>query len=90
MRALTYPHIVSTEDVCGGKARIEGTRIRVIDIVALSSQGLRPPEIIDAYPRLKLAQVHAALTYYYDNQEEVDAEFERAREAEKHFPQQAE
>lgn len=90
MKALTYPYIVSTKDVCGGKARIEGTRIRVIDIVALSSQGLSPPEIIDAYPRLTLAQVHAALTYYYDNQEEVEAEFGRAREAEKHFPQQAE
>lgn len=85
MKALTYPHIVATRDVCGGKARIEGTRIRVMDIVALSSQGLSPAEIIDAYPSLTLAQVHAALTYYYDNQEEIDAEFERARGAEERF-----
>lgn len=90
MKALTYPHIVSTKDVCGGKPCIEGTRIRVMDVVALSSQGLSPAEIIDAYPRLTLAQVHAALTYYYDNQEEIDAETERAREAEEVFRRDAE
>lgn len=85
MKALTYPHIVSTKGVCGGKARIDGTRIRVMDVAALNLQGLFPAEILDAYPDLTLAQIHSALAYYYDNKREVDANSARAREAEKRF-----
>ena len=29
------------------------------------------------YPHLSLAQIHAALSYYYENQGELDAEIER-------------
>ena len=85
MKALTYPHLVSTKGVCGGKARIDGTRIRVMDVVALHLQGLPPAQILDAYPDLTLAQVHSALAYYYDNKKEIDGDFARAREAEKRF-----
>ena len=85
MKALTYPHIVSTKGVCGGKARIDGTRVRVMDVVALHLQGLFPAEILDAYPDLTLAQIHSALAYYYDNKMEADADFARAHEAEKRF-----
>ena len=85
MKALTYPHIVSTEEVCGGKARIDGTRIRVMDVVALHLRGVVAAEILDAYPHLALAQVHSALAYYYDNREEIDADFAGAREAEERF-----
>ncbi len=28
------------------------------------------------YPYLKLAEVHAAMTYYYDHQQEIDAEIQ--------------
>lgn len=37
-----YPHIKKTPGVCGGKACIDGTRIRVMDIVVLHEQGLPP------------------------------------------------
>jgi hypothetical protein len=30
-------------------------------------------EVVKAHPHLTLAQVHAALAFYYDNKEEVDA-----------------
>jgi uncharacterized protein (DUF433 family) len=81
-KATTYPHIETTPDVRSGKACIEGTRIAVVDIVGLLKRGMRPEEMLDHYMRpLTLAQVHASLTYYYDHTEEIEAYFERAKEA---------
>src|SRR5207249_2285673 len=61
-----------------GTAWIEGTTTRVIQ-VALDklTQGWDADEIHAQYPYLSLAQIHAALSYYYDHQEELDAEIER-------------
>jgi hypothetical protein len=36
--------------------------------------GHTPEEIADNYGHLSLAQVHAALTYYHVNREQIDAE----------------
>jgi uncharacterized protein (DUF433 family) len=45
--------------------------------------GLIPEEIVQKFGHLSLAQVHAALTYYYANQAEIDADLEtEARETE--------
>jgi uncharacterized protein (DUF433 family) len=60
-------HIVSTPGTCGGKPRIAGTRIRVQDVVVWhEAWGLSPEEIVTDFPQLTLAQVHAALAYYYE------------------------
>ncbi|MEX0713774.1 MAG: DUF433 domain-containing protein [Pirellulales bacterium] len=65
-------HIVSTEDRCGGRPRIAGTRIRVQDIVAdHDHHGLSPEEIAREYPHITLAQVYAALAYYFDHRDEI-------------------
>jgi uncharacterized protein (DUF433 family) len=51
---------------------IAGTRIRVQDIHALAEvQGKTPGEIVQALPGLTLAQVHAALSYYFDHREAI-------------------
>ncbi len=73
----TYPHIVKTPGVRGGKARVDGTRICVKDIVQLHREGLRPEEMREHYSDrpLTLAEVHAALGYFYDHSEEIEAEF---------------
>jgi uncharacterized protein (DUF433 family) len=71
---VLYPHVTKTLGVCGGKARIEGTRIRVNNVVFLHRDGADDERIRDAYPDLTPAQIHAALAYYYDNREEIDAE----------------
>ena len=34
--------------------------------------GLTPDEICDAHPGVTLAQVHAALSYYFEHKEEID------------------
>lgn len=54
------------------RAFIVGTRIRVQDIASDHERhGLSPDEIADQYPHLSLAQVHAALAYYFDNKDEI-------------------
>jgi uncharacterized protein (DUF433 family) len=71
-------HIEMTPDVFGGKPRIAGHRIRVVDIVIWhEKRGLSPDEIIAMYPGLTLADVHAALAYYFDHQDEIEADFAR-------------
>jgi uncharacterized protein (DUF433 family) len=67
-----------------GVAYIAGTRTKVRH-VATERQAHRASveEIQEAYPHLSLGQIYAALAYYYDHQEQVDAEIaEAARYAE--------
>lgn len=73
-RATTnHPFVVMNKDVCGGSPIIEGTRTRVVDIaVEYEMLGHSPDEIINSHPYLNLSQVHDALSYYYENREELD------------------
>jgi uncharacterized protein (DUF433 family) len=72
-----YGYIVKTPGLLSRKPRIDGTRIRVEDIANnYEHWGMSPDEICDAYPGITLAQVHAALAYYYDHREEILAEIE--------------
>lgn len=49
-----------------------GTRVRVQDIVFYHERlGQSPDEIVRGFPHLTLAQVHAALAYYFDNREAI-------------------
>lgn len=65
-------HIEITPGVAGGKPRIAGHRITVQDIVVWHERlGLSADEIATEYG-LSLADVYAALTYYYDHWEEID------------------
>ena len=59
-----------------GVAKVKGTRFKVrFIVVEATALGMSPAEIVAAHPDvLTLAQVHAALSYYDDNQEAVDAE----------------
>ncbi|HWB53232.1 MAG TPA: DUF433 domain-containing protein [Tepidisphaeraceae bacterium] len=77
---LTKQHISSTPGVCGGKPCIAGTRLRVQDIVVRTELGDSPDEIVQAYPQITLADVHAALSYYYDNRQAIDAQIREAEE----------
>ena len=75
-----YSHITKDPQVCGGKACVDGTRTRVLDLVCLMRQGLSPQDMLGAYPSLNLAQVYAALSYYHENPQEIDADLARDRE----------
>jgi uncharacterized protein (DUF433 family) len=62
-----------------GVAYIAGTRTKVRH-VAIERQAHRASveQIQEAYPHLSLGQIYAALAYYYDHQEQVDAEIAAA------------
>jgi uncharacterized protein (DUF433 family) len=61
-----------------GVAWIDDTNVKVIEVVLdRLAYGLSPEEIHFQHPYLSLAQIHAALSYYYDHQDELDAEIER-------------
>jgi uncharacterized protein (DUF433 family) len=72
---VDQPLIVSTPGVCGGKPRIDGHRITVKHVVLdYQRRALSPDEIVSCYPTLTLANVHAALSYYYAHRPEIDAD----------------
>jgi len=66
--------LVKTPDVCGGRVRIDGSRITVHTIAVLYKQGQNAEEIARTYPHLSLSQVYTALAYYHANRDEVEAD----------------
>ena len=66
-------HIEITPGVAGGKPRIAGRRITVQNIALWHEwMGHSADEIATEYD-LTLADVYAALAYYYDHRAEIDA-----------------
>jgi uncharacterized protein (DUF433 family) len=68
-------HIVRTPGVMSGRPRIKGTRIRVSDIAAYYLiDGQTVEDILDGFPFITAADVHAALAYYFDHADEMAAD----------------
>ncbi|MBI4595160.1 MAG: DUF433 domain-containing protein [Candidatus Tectomicrobia bacterium] len=79
--STNHPFIVRNKDICGGSPIIEGTRTRVIDIAfEYEMLGHSPDEIINSHPHLNLPQIHDALSFYYENRDELDQKVERDQE----------
>lgn len=58
-----------------GVAWLAGTKVKVVEVVLDKlAYGWSPEEIHFQHPHLSLAQIHAALTYYYENQSVLDAQ----------------
>jgi uncharacterized protein (DUF433 family) len=78
MAMATAPHIKRDER---GVAWIDETNVKVIEVVLdRLAYGWSPEEIHFQHPGLSLAQIYAALTYYYDNQAELDSEIARRQD----------
>lgn len=67
-----HPHIVMTPGTCGGRPRIDGTRISVESIARYVNNGVTVASILETLPHLTPAGVHDALGYYYDHKAEID------------------
>lgn len=81
MTVITTSHIEVDDR---GVAYIKGKRFKVVVIVMDMMNGMSPAEIQQNHPHLSLAEVHAALTYYYDHQAELDAWIDQSwREAQR-------
>jgi uncharacterized protein (DUF433 family) len=69
---VEHPHVECREGVQGGQPVIKGTRFPISSIVQNYRRGLSVEEILQQFPHLNAAQVHGALSYYFDHQPEID------------------
>ena len=72
-------HIETTEGIVGGKPRIAGHRITVQDIAIWHEWLGLSADQITAEHDLTLADVYAALTYYYDHRDEIDHSIQESK-----------
>lgn len=76
MAAVMQQHIVKIPGTCGSRACIAGHRVRVMDIVNWhEKRSYSPEEIVAMFPGITLADVFAALAYYFDHRAEIETEF---------------
>ena len=66
--------LTRTPGFCGGRIRIDGTRITVYRIATLYRHGQTAEEIAQCYPHLALSQIYAALAYFHANRDEIESE----------------
>jgi uncharacterized protein (DUF433 family) len=72
LEVTTNQRIEATPGIAGGKPRITGHRITVQDVVIWHEWLGRSADEIAVEYGLDLADVYAALAYYYENQIEMD------------------
>jgi uncharacterized protein (DUF433 family) len=70
---LTYPHIVKKPDQPACLEEHPRTRVAML-VQDYLGRGWSAEEIVRQYPYVSLSEVHAALAYYHDHEEEIDAE----------------
>ena len=63
MLVTGFPRIAIDPEVCGGRAIIAGTRVRVADILEMLAGGATETEISIDFPYLRQEDVRAALIY---------------------------
>ena len=78
MQVQGYPHVSSDPEILDGAPCVAGTRIPVRTIASYHKMGVSVEELAggDYYPWLSPSDVYGALLYYYDHQNEIDAEIE--------------
>ena len=69
--------IERSPEIRKGRPCIAGTGVTVRRIAGWHNLGLSPEEIAARIEHLTLAQIHAALAYYYANREEIDSDIEQ-------------
>jgi len=81
----SHDRIVISPKIRFGKPCIAGRRISVSDIAVWHErQGRSVDEICEDF-HLTPADVHAALAYYFEHREEIDADLERQRQLDEEF-----
>ncbi len=88
MSTVASPHIAIRSD---GHPITADSHYKVRILVEEYLGGVTPAEMQEAHPRLTLSEIHAALSYYYDHKQEMDAEIARLKAlAEKMMAEQKE
>lgn len=76
---LSINLIASDPNVRNGRPVVAGTGVCVSDIVTAMLFHQRNPDELASDFALSLAQVHAALSYYYEHKAEIDEEIRQQR-----------
>jgi len=70
-----YEHVILND---ANVPIIAGTNMKVVELVlGKMAYGWSPEELHFQHPYLTLGQIHSALAYYWDHQEELDRDIER-------------
>jgi uncharacterized protein (DUF433 family) len=72
MVATGYRYIVQRVGTRSGHPVVEGTRIGVHDVVAMTKADASVNEVVQSFPRLTGAQVFECLAYYEDHRQQLD------------------
>jgi uncharacterized protein (DUF433 family) len=75
---IKYPQVATNPRILNGVPIIKGSRIAVRTIAGYYQLGMTPDEILQSLPHLTHAQLHAALTYYFDHQKEIDRDLKHS------------
>lgn len=79
--SVSTEHLEMTPGTCGGKPRIKGRRITVEHIAIWHERmAMSVHEIANEYEGITLADIYAALSYYWDHREQIDAEIKADEE----------
>ena len=69
-----YEHIVVEEK---GVALIAGSQMKLAQLVSeVMAYGWSPEELHFQHPHLSMGQIHSALAYYWDHEEEINQQIE--------------
>ncbi|MGR3310756.1 MAG: DUF433 domain-containing protein [Candidatus Brocadiales bacterium] len=77
-KKVPYPYVTTHSEIAGGAPVIEGTRITVRCIAGYYQMGMSVDEILTSLSHLTSSQVHSALAYYFDHQEEIDRDLDES------------
>lgn len=80
-----HPYIVQQKKAAATEPHVRGTNIAVRHVVAQYRTYGTIEGVLSAYPHLSAAQVHDALSYYYDHVEEIEGHSQANEEEAWHF-----
>lgn len=75
LNATTYAHILVDDS---GTPYLAGTNTKIVELVLDKiAYGWSAEELHLQHPHLTLGQIHSALAYYWDHQDELDDDIQR-------------
>ncbi|HDK27373.1 MAG TPA: DUF433 domain-containing protein [Candidatus Atribacteria bacterium] len=79
---IDHYYVIRDPKIQGGEPIIRGTRFPVRSVVFyVIKEGMLPEELAREFPQLSLSSIYDALSYYYDNKEEIENLLENQKEA---------
>ena len=69
-----FPGIEKTPGICGGAARVSGTRLPVWSLVQARQMGYSDERLLHEYPTLRASDLQNVWDYFEAHEEEIEAQ----------------